>query len=585
MSRQKWIIFLILTSNIFVYGQIEDDFSPALDEIDPAWVGDRSDFVINSEAQLQLSASEAGTSMLWREFKWDSKQSWEVDVFLDFNPSANNRLEIYLWSNSLQLSESSGVFLSIGENGNEDAIHLWQQENGAATIIASGSPGLVAFDPVDIRIRAQFEEGFITLSVATNKSLCFVEEFSLPVDIPVLNSPLFFGLSCTYTNTRRDLFRFDNIYVGEQKEDVIPPAITNVGISENEITCSFSELVDDSADTEISLNPDPGDLNIQLSKDGLTCSSDTGFEAGNTYSLYVNNLTDIAGNALDTMIQVTLHPHPVPGDLLLNEILFNPRGSGSDFVELINVSGQTLDLNGLTLSNRINGDSLMVTGDLLLEDEGLVVFTPDKPGITTDYPSHDSDRIIEQEIPRMNNDDGNIAISFMGATIDEFDYEEDFHHPLLDDVDGVSLERISINEPTQSQNNWTSALEGSSFATPGLTNSTVGKSFAEQSNFSIENKVFSPDGDGFRDEVMIHYDLDAPEYVGTVRVFSDRGRLTRTVAVNQIWAQSGTINWDGLTDNGGMAPTGIYIIMIEGFSVEGAQFKKRFSCGLGKNLE
>jgi len=50
-------------------------------------------------------------------------------------------------------------------------------------------------------------------------------------------------------------------------------------------------------------------------------------------------------------------------------------------------------------------------------------------------------------------------------------------------------------------------------------------------------------------------------------VFDSRGRRVRRLASNLTLGTSGTIKWDGVTDDNRRAPVGAYIIFIEVFTL------------------
>jgi hypothetical protein len=60
------------------------------------------------------------------------------------------------------------------------------------------------------------------------------------------------------------------------------------------------------------------------------------------------------------------------------------------------------------------------------------------------HPNVLKQQVIEIEsVSNYNNDNGVVVLALDSATIDEFHYDESMHFDLLQDVEGVSLERIS----------------------------------------------------------------------------------------------------------------------------------------------
>ena len=95
---------------------------------------------------------------------------------------------------------------------------------------------------------------------------------------------------------------------------------------------------------------------------------------------------------------------------------------------------------------------------------------------------------------------------------------------------------------------------------------------------SLNNEVFSPDNDGFEDQLEIAYNTDEAGYVANVTIFNAKGLKMRTLANNQLLGTSGFWAWDGLDDNNRRVPTGIYVIYCELFDLDGNVKKEKKVC-------
>jgi hypothetical protein len=96
------------------------------------------------------------------------------------------------------------------------------------------------------------------------------------------------------------------------------------------------------------------------------------------------------------------------------------------------------------------------------------------------------------------------------------------------------------------------------FQEPGAAPESVGISFSPN--------PFSPDDDGFEDNLFINYTLDAPDYLLRVRIFDRYGREVRELANNQQAGFEGSLIWDGLTDDRKKNRVGIYIVLFEAYN-------------------
>ncbi|TAK49110.1 MAG: hypothetical protein EPO28_01000 [Saprospiraceae bacterium] len=297
------------------------------------------------------------------------------------------------------------------------------------------------------------------------------------------------------------------------------------------------------------------------------------------------SVTDCVGNSGAINSLTFALPESVEArDIVINEILFNPQTGGPDFLEVYNRSGKVLNLGSLLIGNlRKDADTVVVqVGEnrLLLPGE-YAVFTEDPGDLRMRYTVLDPDALITNDLPPFNNDAGNVTLYRPGLNdiiiIDAFDYSQDFHHPLLDDPKGVSLERISPEAPTQERSNWHSAAESAGFATPTYQNSQFIANLHSAIDFiEISEPKLSPDGDGFQDFLVIDYRMDKPGYTAKVNIFDAQGRLVKMLVNGELLASEGFFRWDGDTDEGTKARLGIYVVWIQLFNPDGSvrEFKK-----------
>jgi flagellar hook assembly protein FlgD len=78
---------------------------------------------------------------------------------------------------------------------------------------------------------------------------------------------------------------------------------------------------------------------------------------------------------------------------------------------------------------------------------------------------------------------------------------------------------------------------------------------------SITPNPFSPDGDGFEDEVTFQYTLPKMTEL-TIKVYDIKGRLVKTLMENEPQVTGEKI-WDGRDEKNRMVRVGIYIVLAE----------------------
>jgi hypothetical protein len=318
---------------------------------------------------------------------------------------------------------------------------------------------------------------------------------------------------------------------------------------------------------------------------------------GITYNIFILPLMpDCAGNgiALPNSAPFAL-PEPVaPGDIVINEILFDPNDGGTDFVEIYNRSQKVLDLKTVylcsqdTINNVLTELNLIAPEGYLFFPGTYLVLSESGATIRQQYPlATDPNRCLDMDnIPSMNID-GDIVVlaDTAGTIIDKLVYSDAWHFPLLQETKGVSLERIDFDRATQDYTNWHSAAQTAGFATPTQQNSEYNPGNADDGAVSITEQVFSPDGDGYNDVVNINYNFTQPGYIATVTVYDSRGRLVRTLIRSELLGtESGTFSWDGTMDDRTKARVGAYVIYFEVFNPDGSVKSYKRACVLAAKM-
>jgi len=316
-------------------------------------------------------------------------------------------------------------------------------------------------------------------------------------------------------------------------------------------------------------------------------------EAGKLYQLSITGVKDCSNNFTTV---INKNPVGLPSmadslDLVINEILFNPVSDGVDFVELFNRSQKIIDVSRLYVSNRnanglINAPKRMSEPPLFFFPGDYLAISESSMNIRQHFYSRNVDWLIDMSsLPSFPDDRGVVLIlNDQGKIIDELKYDQDWHFALLQNREGVSLERIDPGASTQLKDNWTSAASTVGFGTPALQNSQYKNAAAQAGLISIDPPIFSPDNDGVDDICFIHYEMTEPNFVANILVFDASGREVRRLYNNAILSQKGTFRWDGLGENYKALPIGIYIIYTEVFNLQGKRKKFRNAVTLARRI-
>ncbi len=299
------------------------------------------------------------------------------------------------------------------------------------------------------------------------------------------------------------------------------------------------------------------------------------------YTVTVNNVSDCSGNVVQAVktARLGLASSIDSFGIVINEILFNPHPTAVDYVEIYNRSTKVYDLKNLFIANRSSSTNAIgsirqiVTENVLLFPGDYFVISENGAIVKQNYTAQNPGNFIDVTMPSFPDDKGAVVLlNAQGQIADELRYDQKWHSPLIDNKEGISLERIDYNKPTQDKNNWHSAASTVGFGTPSYQNSQFRADVVLQGEVTVSPKVFSPDNDGFDDFAILNLQLSEPNYVATITIFDAAGRPVKNLAKNATLGTTGSFRWDGLDDKLRKVPVGAYVVYTEVFNLNG---KKR----------
>jgi len=362
-------------------------------------------------------------------------------------------------------------------------------------------------------------------------------------------------------------------------DQTAPELLQAIIESADTITLLFNETLDTASIQTATYNFSTGNaVNSVSSPKGATqllLVISPGLDSGRRITIQVENLRDCSGNIIgrQNSVEVILPESAQAFDLIINEVLFNPRSGGADFVELYNRSNKILSLKNWAMANAdgIAAKKNITESEYLVYPDQYVGLTENITNISSYYPKTITQNFIEvNDLPSYNDNEGSvILINSKDYIIDQFNYSDEMHFELLNDDEGVSLERIDPNRSSNYRSNFHSAAESVGFATPGYENSQFFRNTSAQGFVSINPNTFSPDNDGFQDVVSINYQFESPGYVANISIFDRNGRLIKKLVSNELLGNKGNFIWDGISDDNQKARIGIYVIYFEAFNTNG----------------
>ena len=294
-------------------------------------------------------------------------------------------------------------------------------------------------------------------------------------------------------------------------------------------------------------------------------------------------LTDNLGNIVDSLtydkswyqssdkaIDLIIAAEAKPRDIVINEILFNPKSGGARFVEIYNNSTNYINLSGWSLAGLTNS-RILTEENLFMPPSTYYTITNDASVLSSQYPNAQSDTFIKlTSMPSLPSDEGQVSlINPSQIEIDAFSYNEDYHSPLLSDLKGISLERIKFSGQSEDPNNWFSASSTEYSATPGYENSQSRSREVQTGEISVAPLVFSPESSNGANFVTINYSFQTPGNTLNIKIVDAEGRMILELGQNVIAGKEGFLTWNGTTHQGSKARIGYYMVLLEIISPTG----------------
>ncbi|MCF8361555.1 MAG: lamin tail domain-containing protein [Prolixibacteraceae bacterium] len=361
--------------------------------------------------------------------------------------------------------------------------------------------------------------------------------------------------------------------ISKENIDSEPPYILTKNIkSLNEMEVLFSEPIDTSNTSSININCDQLQItSIEIEKATLTIEVSPAFTNKNRYSLNISNISDECGNMANMFEISILINTPGSNDLLINELLFNPVPDGDDFIEFYNNSRLPVDLSLLYLATRDDSLTLksvarIASQETLLQPKCYYVVTTNPLHLFEQYNIPDNQSILKiGKLPPMYNTEGRVVLlNDSLEVVDEVYYHESMHSDWLYDNEGVSLERISIMEPSNATSNWQSASSLAGFATPGYKNSQyIDGPKLNDIKVELKSDIVSPNGDNYNDELVVNITGNASGYLINLFVFDVNGIEKKRVLNNELAGTHNEIIYNLENNNGLLLQDGSYILYLE----------------------
>lgn len=260
------------------------------------------------------------------------------------------------------------------------------------------------------------------------------------------------------------------------------------------------------------------------------------------------------GNQEDDHLSAVVYVGCTSPPLVISEIMAIPATDEAEWLELYNRSSHSLDLKGWQISDESSSPLLIADSSFTLQPNAYLLLANSTGSIP---PGVEQERVMILGLPTFNNtSDGCRLWDPQGQLMDAM-----FYGTLIQPISGRSLERIRLTGPGELESNWGLCIN-SEGSTAGRMNSLNLIQLPDQLSVQLSPNPFSPDGDGFDDELIICYELPFEQGSMTIWIFDMAGRRIAEPVQAQAVSHRGELRWDGLLNYGGTAMKGLYIIKL-----------------------
>lgn len=289
------------------------------------------------------------------------------------------------------------------------------------------------------------------------------------------------------------------------------------------------------------------------------------------YTLTVTGISDLDGNVLaSTTAPLFLGTGdvPAPGDLVVNEILYDPvGGSAGEYVELLNRTEKLFVLSEFVLTDDATAGGEPISAvPVVVPPNGFAVVVAARDSFAVRFSDAPPPIVESDGFPSLNNDGDTVTLLYAGTVIDAVTYDPNWHRVELEDATGIALERVDPSGPSSSATNWSSSLDPRG-GTPGAPNTAfvvIGDP-PSAPGLTVDSP-FDPDN-GQR--TAIRFTLETDAALVRVRIFDGAGRLIRRLEDGDLVGRTGTVLWDGRGEDGRRLRVGPYVVLLEAVNVEG----------------
>lgn len=195
-------------------------------------------------------------------------------------------------------------------------------------------------------------------------------------------------------------------------------------------------------------------------------------------------------DTLNNYFEKSVEPGFAERIIIINEVMYAPSGGEPEWIELVNISEQPIDIKDWSISDVLTTPTKTFITNNSIEILPGEYFIIAKDTSFYNFHPYINYKVILKNFPALGNtEDGVMVYDFRNGIIDSLFYKSSWGGK-----DGYSLERISFASSTNDSTNWITSLS-TERSTPGKANSINNIPPCKRNDVVINEIMFEPDID------------------------------------------------------------------------------------------
>jgi hypothetical protein len=441
---------------------LHEQFTTPPEESDVGWTGMHHHFGTEKSgdiAMLRLRGNTIRSDTSWLATSVSLYHGeWNYTINIGGEPSNSNRIDMVVMSDAVDLKSTfNGYIVKAGENGSNDVIRLMRVDNGIMTPILSGTTPIAEGGKFDIRL-VRDPIGLWMLYVAKSGQAFQFQGSTIDTKYGNLG---YSGFRVIYTRTRNSDYAIGPIQILQ----TTPQILNTEWTPPTALKLKFDTALRQGSAVALFVDGNHIPTISTLESYNVTFELPYPLEAGRR-SLTITGLSTMNGvfSGVEASISIDVLNVIYPRDVLINEYMYHPPEDIPQFVELVNVSSNAINLKGWELRDNGTANRPITAMDLWIEPGGYIVLTPDSSTLSAYYAAPNVRQMAKFPFLNRGSKDAVIVRAPGGMMVDSLGYTPSSAG------DGISIERRSLQAPTGVPTNWRPSVHRRG-ATPGEPNS------------------------------------------------------------------------------------------------------------------